>query len=223
MDTLLSLQQKNPHIEILPVTDPSFSKFGRILNGAKADKAVAHARKVWKVEDKIDAVVSVPEFEDDMDLQTTIGNRVYGGLPIEVGWVYGRNDALTGVEWHQGSEAHVPLEDCVFLLAHTNDVKWNPEFSLDSSTIKAFYCPKGTIVELFQWALHYAPVMVSKSTGFCNLFVLPKNTGASLPFTPNASLPDSAPLVAVNVWFVGHQDSGSKGFHGPLPKIIPLD
>jgi ureidoglycolate hydrolase len=223
MDTLTQLQQKNPHIQILPVTDPSFARFGRVLVGAKAAQAVAHARKVWKVEDKVDAVVSVPEFEADTDLQATVGNRVFGGLPYEVGWVFGRNDALTGVEWHQGSEAHIPVEDCVFLLAPAQDAQWNPGFSLDTAAVKAFYCPAGTIVELFQWALHYCPVMVSRKTGFCNLFVLPRTTGNALPFTPDKSLPDSSLMTAVNIWFTGHQESGKTGFHGPLVKINPLD
>ena len=223
MDTLKQLQNKNPQIKLESVFDASFAAYGRVLEGAKADKAVAHARKIWKVEDKVEANISVPEFEADDDLKATVGNRVFGGMPFEVGWVRGRNDALTAVEWHQGSEAHVPLEDCILLVALATDIKWNPEPSIDSSTVRGFYCPKGTIVELFQWALHYAPVNVSRMTGFCNLFVLPRGTGNPLPFTPDKSKAENALLVATNIWFIEHKEGMKSGFYGPLAKINPLD
>ncbi len=226
MSTLSDLQAKNPHIKIYSVTDPEFKAYGRLLPEAKWDAAQAHARKVWKVEDSIGADVSVPEFEADKDLDATVSRRIYGQMPVEVGWVYGRNSMLNALEYHQGSEVHMPLEDVVFLVYKFVDIDWTPDPMIDTTKLKAFFCPKGTVAELASWALHYVPVHVHEHLGFCDLFTLPKGTGTPLPL-PKSDTPDGKLLVAKNQWVIAHpdfKDSGCvSGMTGPNVKINPLD
>jgi len=226
MSTLSDLQAKNPQIKIYSVTDPEFKAFGRVLSNVKADAAVAHARKVWKVDDSIGAAVSVPEFEADKDLDKTISQRIFGQMPVEVGWVYGRNSMLNALEYHQGSEVHIPLEDTVFLLYKFEDIDWTSEGMIDTTKVKAFFCPKGIITELAGWALHYVPVHVHQHLGFCDIFVLPKGTGTALT-SPKSDTVDGKLLVAKNQWIIAHpdlKDSGNViGMKGPNIKINPLD
>jgi len=203
MDALSELRKINSKIEILSVVDKDFLSFGRVLTEAKADLAINAARGMWKVTDGIGAAASVPEFEADKNLQTTIGTPVFAEMPIEVGWVYGRNDRLNGLEWHHGSEVHIPLEDCVFLLANWLEIQWSPKPSIDTKHILAFYAPKGTIVELKNWALHFVPINVSKKTGFCNLFVLLRGTAEPLQM-PKSMASDHQVLIARNQWLIVH-------------------
>ncbi len=208
MDTLKMLQQLNPGIEILPVTDPAFLPFGRILHEAKADRAMAAARGTWHAADGVGAAASVPEFEADANLQSTIAVRVFAEMPVEVGWVFGRNSRLNGVEYHQSSEVHIPLQDCVLLLADWREIDWEPRPAFDTKHIRAFYLPAGVIVELKPWALHYVPINVSKQAGFGNIFVLPRGTGEPLQ-CPKSATPDHRIMVARNIWLMVHPDAAA--------------
>ncbi len=206
MDSLKMLQQLNPETEIHPVTDRAFLPFGRILHEAKADQAVAAARKLWHPADGVGAAASVPEFEGDADLQATIATRVFAEMPVEAGWVFGRNSKLNGVEYHQSSEVHIPLEDCVLLLADWREIEWEKRPSFDTKHIRAFYLPAGVIAELKAWALHYVPINVSTKAGFCNIFVLPRGTGEPLQH-PKSATPDHHMMIARNQWLMVHPDA----------------
>lgn len=213
MSTLSDLQQKNPHIQILPVTDVSFAKYGKVLSGINADKAISEARRMWKVADGVDYAVSVPEFEADQKLVDLLSKRMYGGLPVEIGWVFGRNNVLNGLEYHQGSEVIFALEDVVLLVALANEIVWDPDAHLDTKHVKAFYAPKGSNVEMPSWCMHFVPINVSKKAGFCNLFVLPRGTGTSLDFTPPPS-PEGKLLCGNNVWLLAHPAAGTNNYPG---------
>jgi Domain of unknown function (DUF4867) len=206
MDTLYQLQQQNPDIEILPVTHKAFTPFGRVLFEAKADQAIEAARKMWKLSDGVGAAASVPQFEADQDLQATIGLRVFAEMPVEVGWVFGRNSRLNGIEYHHGSEVHIPLEDCILLVADWREIVWTPEPSFDTRHMRAFYVPKGVITELKAWSLHFVPINVSRKAGFCNLFVLPQGTGEPLQY-PKSDAPDYRIMIARNQWLMVHSEA----------------
>lgn len=207
MSTLSDLQKKNPHIQILPVTDASFAQYGKVLAGINADKSIAEARRMWKVADGVDYSVSVPEFEADQELVDLLSKRMYGGMPVEIGWVFGRNHLLNGLEYHQGSEVIFVLEDVVLLVALANEISWSPDAQLDTKHVKAFYAPKGSNVEMPSWCMHFVPVNVSKEAGFCNIFVLPRGTGTSIDFMPPPS-PEGKLLAGKNVWILTHPDAG---------------
>jgi len=215
MSTLSDLQAKNPQLNVLPVSDAAFARYGKVLSGTQADKAIAAARQMWKVADGVDYAVSVPEFEADVQLVQYLSQRMYGGMPIEIGWVFGRNNALNGLEYHQGSEVIFVLEDVVLLVALANEITWEPDAYLDTKKVKAFYAPKGSVVEMPSWCMHFVPVNVSKQTGFCNLFVLPRGTGTALDFTPPAS-PEGKILGAKNMWLLSHPDAAGEGKHAGL-------
>jgi hypothetical protein len=226
MSTLSDLQAKNPQIKIYSVSDPEFKAYGRVLPEAKASHAIAQARKMWKVNDAVDFSTSVPEFEADKELDASISERIYGQLPVQVGWVYGRNSMLNALEYHQGSEVHVPLEDVILLVLKFEEIDWKPEVMIDTNKVKAFFCPKGTVAELASWALHFVPIHVHQHLGFCDIFTLPRGTGSALT-SPKPDTVDGKLLVAKNQWIIGHpyvKDSGFVyGMKGPNIKINPLD
>jgi hypothetical protein len=229
MSIIADLQEKNPHLQILPVSDVSFKRYGKLLSGIPAEKATAAARRMWKVADNVDFAVSVPEFEADTSLMDTLSRRMYAGMPIEIGWVFGRNYALNALEYHQGSEVIVVLEDVVLLVAHANDITWEPDAYLETSKVRAFFVPRGTIVEMPSWCLHFAPVNVSRKAGFCNLFALPRGTGTPNDFKPIPS-PEGKLIAGTNLWMIVHPDAVDMvrqgrhpGLRGKNIVIEPLD
>ncbi len=228
MSMLSELQAKNPHIKILPVTDPSFARYGRVLTGTKSEQAVNAARKMWVLKDSVDFSTSVPEFEADADLKTTIADRVYGEMPVQVGWVFGKNNILNALEYHQGSEVHIPLEDTVFLVAHYEEIEWRPEPYLDTNKVKAYFAPRGTVTELYTWCLHFVPINASEAAGFCDVFTLPRMSGSALSH-PKPDSPDGRILIAKNQWLIAHPeakdlvDGGNfPGLYGPNVVIHPV-
>ncbi|MEN6524300.1 MAG: DUF4867 family protein [Anaerolineaceae bacterium] len=218
MSVLSDLQKINPQIHILPVTDPSFTRYGRVLTNGKADEAIKAARKLWVLKDGFAAATSVPEFEADKDLQTTIANRIYGEMPVEVGWVYGRNNTLNALEFHQGSEVHISLEDTIFLVAHYEEIEWRPDPYLDTNKVKAYFAPKGSVTELYTWGLHFVPINASAETGFCDIFTLPRGTGNPLTLLkPNT--PDGRILIARNQWLFCHPEAKGMVADGNFPGL----
>jgi hypothetical protein len=87
---------------------------------------------------------------------------------------------LNALEYHQGSEVHIPLEDTVFLLYKFEDIDWTTEGMIDTTKVKAFFRPKGIITELAGWALHYVPVHVHQHLGFLRYLRFSKGTGTAL-------------------------------------------
>ncbi len=203
---LTTLQALNPGISLLSVTDPAFHRYGRTLQDVQCDTAIQAARNMWTLENKADFSISVPAFEQDMDLKKTLTDRIYAEMPAAVGWVYGKNNRLNALEFHQGSEVHIPLEDVIFLVAHYEDIEWTPNPRLNTATVKAFFAEKGTVTELYTWCLHLVPIQAHEHLGFCNLFTLPRGTGAPLSL-PRPQTPDGRIMAGRNKWLIAHPEA----------------
>lgn len=228
MSSLSQLQELNPHIEILPISDPSFAHYARIID-VRAEKALQWARENRVYPEGFVCSVSVPDFEANLDLMQSISNDVYGGMDIQMGWVFGQNDILNGLEYHHGPEVHLMLEDTVFLVAHIQDIEWAPKPMLDTKAVRAYFAPKGSAVVLPAWCLHFVPINASKKDGFCNIITLLRGTGSALTFEKPESQ-EGALLVGKNQWLMVHPeakemvDSGNVvGLSGENIRINQID
>ena len=82
---------------------------------------------------------------------------------------------------------------------------------LNTNSVEAFFVPKGTIVQVYETTLHYAPCNavtakgVSKE-GFRVVIVLPKDTNTEKPNIEPKNLEDKL-LWARNKWLIAHPDS----------------
>ena len=90
----------------------------------------------------------------------------------------------------------------MLLLARQADVR---DGLLDTSTVRAFRVPAGTLVEVFATTLHYAPCQAGDA-GFQVLVALPEGTNGPAPGLPAAG-GDSALLWASNKWLLAHPES----------------
>ncbi len=174
-DILKRINDLNPGRNILSVSDDSFKKFGAIHKGFKIDRLLEYLDRN-QVNDEIVYTADVPEMREEFASQLDpIMKSVYAGMDVQVGVCYGRNNTLNALEYHQGSEVYIHATDMILMLALDEDIKW-PEGTYDSSLIKAFYAPKGYVIELRGGCMHYAGVNVFHKEGINLIVSLLNNT-----------------------------------------------
>jgi len=207
------LRAANPNLNILPVGDPAFRRYGRLLTAYDATEMIVRATEILPQVSGVAYEPSVAALEAPSVLNQAIAQEVFGGMPTQVGWCYGQNLALNALEYHRGSEVNVCITDVVLLVGHVQDICWGDDENLgrityDTAKVAAFYAPAGAVVELSPWNLHYAPIHCKAGGSFATLVYLPKGTNEPLPFAAPA-VGESRLLFAVNKWLLAHPDAAS--------------
>lgn len=188
-------------MKIYQFTDAEFKKYGREVTGIewepllKAMEAIPAGEEVV-YEPSVAELEAVPVFEELRD-------KVFGELPIQVGYCNGKNYLLNALEYHRSSEINVAATDLILLLGKQRDI--TDEFTYDTSLVEAFFVPAGTAVELYADTLHYAPCSFGENV-FKDVIVLPKDT--NLPLDKEHKGGEDALLAAKNKWLIGHKDAG---------------
>ncbi len=188
-------------MEIKKVTDPSFRRYGKIVEGIdftgliKALEEKTPAPEDVAYEPSVEALESEPVFAE---LQT----KEYGEMPIEIGYCNGKNHLLNAFEYHRSSEINVAATDAILIVGHQQDV--TEEFTYDTAKAEAFLLPKGTAVEVYATTLHYAPCSVGDA-GFKVGIVLPRET--NFPLEKGHEGWEDKLLAARNKWLIGHPDA----------------
>lgn len=190
-------------MEIQAVTSSAFRKYGRIVSGIDFTELL-EAMKATPTPDGVVYEPSVPQLEAAEGVFQALRDRVYGGLPIQIGYCNGDNHTLNAVEYHRSSEINVACTDMILLIGMQQDI--DPDtFEYDTSKMEAFLVPAGTAVEVYATTLHYAPI--SSDGKFRVVVVLPKETNEPLTFTPGKEGEDAL-LFARNKWLIAHPESG---------------
>lgn len=189
-------------MKILPVTDPSFVAYGRVVEGYDVEELL---RVLDEVSPLPEGVVYVPEQPEFKALAVTklLSSNEYGGMPIQAGYCNGHNTKLNCLEYHRDSELNLGTEDFILLVAGRADME---NGRLDTAKVKAFLCPAGTMVEVYATTLHYAPCSAKKGRGFKVLIVLPEGTNGPKPEITPLNEEDRT-LWACNKWLLAHQES----------------
>ncbi len=191
------------------VTEESFKKYGKVLNDFDFSELLKEMNTTPVPED----VIYVPSEErlEALDVAKELKNRMYGGLPIQIGYCNGHNKTLNALEYHRCSEVDVAVDDIILLLGCQQDIE--EDFTYDTSCVEAFYVPAGTAVELYATTLHYAPCSV-EGNGFRCVIVLPKDTNTEITFSTSGKGEDKL-MTAKNKWLIAHEDAKIEGaFNG---------
>ena len=188
-------------MKIQNVTDDSFRKYGKVLEGYDFT-ALIREMKHTPVPENVIYVASVEELES-LDVARELQNKGYGGLPIEIGYCNGHNVLLNAVEYHRSSEINLAATDAVLILGSEADV--TDDFTYETSKMEAFRIPAGTAVEVYATTLHYAPCHVDDA-GFQVAVILPKDT--NYPLDEAHAGGEDALLTAKNKWLIGHAEGG---------------
>lgn len=221
-DTLSRLQAANPALNLLPVSAPAFERYGHLLTKYDPSEVIANARAVLPEAEHVVYEPSVAALEVPTAFTTAIINEVYGGMPTQVGWCYGKNVQMAGLEYHKGSEVNVCLTDAVLLVGHVQEIVFGDEIHYDTRKVAAFYAPAGAVVEFSPWNLHFAPIHTTQGGSFATLVYLPKGTNEPLTFSVD-KVGESRLLFAINKWLLVHPDVEGMVKAGAYPGLVGAD
>jgi len=196
---LNELKIKNTEIEILDVNSKEFSTYGRVIHGVDIAEILEEAKKIENKGSGSNYEPSVEAFEK-LAIAGEIKTKFFGESRIQVGYCWGNNNYFDATEWHTSSEINIAVTDLVIIVGHVWEVENN---TVDTSVFKAFYVPKGTVLECFATTLHYGPCEVNKD-GFGWVVALPEGTN-----TPLSGDYEDKLLWAKNKWLIAHVDNAS--------------
>jgi len=213
-------------MQIIPVTDKAFAPYGRIVEGYDASGVLKALEETTPCPED---VVYFPKVDTlhAADGAEALGEALFGGMPFQLGCCNGHNTRLNCLEYHRDSEFNLGTEDFILLLAKMDDIENNV---LDTNKVRAFFVPKGVLVEVYATTLHYAPCHNEAAKGFRVLVGLPLNTNTDYrPGTGKNTLDQS--LWARNKWLLAHPESseardgayvGLKGVNIDIQADVPF-
>jgi len=187
------------------VTDPEFTNYGRILTEVDMTEMMEALKKTPCPEDGTIYVAGDPELEK-LPAARQIQSKLYGELPVEVGYCNGHNTKLNALEYHRSSEINMGTGDFYLILGKQEDI--TKDYTYDTKNCVAFHVPAGVAVEVYATTLHYAPCNKG-GRGFQVLVVLPKGTNTDLKNEHREG--EDGHLTAVNKWLLGHPDGVAAG------------
>ena len=190
-------------MKILPITDPAFVPYGKVLPGYDTAELLAAMRTIPMPKEGVAYEPGIDSLEA-RGIFAQLRDNAYGGMPIELGMCWGYNTRLNCLEYHRDSELNIAETDLVLLLARMEEIE---NGVLDTAKVKAFRVPKGAVVEIYATTLHYAPCHLDPQNGFRMAVALPKGTNTELPEIEPLNAEDRL-LFARNKWLLAHPDSG---------------
>lgn len=205
-------------MNIQNVTDASFKKYGKVLEGYPVEKILKEMQHTPLPNDVI-YVPSAEALEAVSDAEV-YSKKGFGGMQIQIGYCNGNNHQLNGLEYHRSSEINIAVNDLILILGEQTGI--GEDFTYDTAKTEAFMVPAGTAVEVYATTLHYAPCNAKGQNGFRCVIILPKGTNDALTFTPDQKGEDKL-LAARNKWLIAHEEAAIEGaFNGLTGKNITL-
>lgn len=180
MTTLKEFQALNPEYKILTLDDPSFNEFGVVYHQYDADFASIETEmdKVQMPSVGMQYVGSNKGLEAIPAIQA-MSNDIFAGMPTQAGQTIGHANSFSAIEFHQCSELNVMMDDVIMVLGRRQNLEKTGSFNPNTEG-KIYYMPKGTVVEIYNDTLHYAPIEVTKA-GFKVIVILITGTNDELP------------------------------------------
>ena len=194
---LNELRQKNPDLMIYDVRDTAFLEYGNVIDTLDTAEIVRAASAIELPQEGSLYLPSAPELEG-LEIAARIRDLYFGTLPVQIGYCCGHSNFLNAAEWHASNEVNVAVTPLVLILGKRSDMK---NGRLHSSSMKAFYVPAGTAIEVYASTLHFCPCEVQRE-GFGCVVALPAGTN-----TPLDEAVDDRLLFRKNKWIVAHDQN----------------
>lgn len=196
-------------MKIYSVADQEFRAYGRVIKDIDFSELVKVLEESTPLPENVAYVAGLPALEE-LPVMEVLTDKLYGELPIQIGYCNGHNKMLNALEYHRSSEINVAATDAVLILGRQQEIAEDDTY--DTALAKAFLVPRGTAVELYATTLHYAPCSVD-GAGFKVAVVLPKGTNLELEKKHEGG--EDGHLTAKNKWLLGHPEGG-------LPEGSPM-
>lgn len=191
-------------MEIFSVEDREFKPYGRVITGHdRMREAMLSGLSKTEMPKEGTVYVTGDPLMESLPEAKEVSDHLFGGMPCQIGWCNGRNTKLNCLEYHRDSEFNLGTEDFILLLAKIEEIE---DGTLDTSKVKAFRVPAGTLVEIYATTLHYAPCHTDPEKGFRVMAALPRLTNTEKPDTPSEG-GDDRYLRARNKWLLAHAES----------------
>lgn len=190
-------------MKIYSVYDPEFKNYGQVMEGYDTTSLVQTLKEKTPLPAGVEYVPEQPDLQA-LPITKEISDRLYGGMPIEMGYCNGHNTKLNCLEYHRDSEINMGVGEFILLVAKRGQI--GADGLLDTAEVKAFRAPGGVLVEVYAETLHYAPCSPKTGEGFQVLIVLPKGTNTEKPSFEPKNREDTL-LTARNKWLLAHPDS----------------
>ncbi len=185
------------------ISEPLFKDYGKVVEGYDVSELLKVMDEVTPLPEAVVYVPEQPEMQA-LPIAKEISDRLYGGMPVQLGWCNGHNTKLNCLEYHRDSEINLGTKDFILLLGKQGQI--GDDWMFDTADTVAFKVPAGVLVEVYATTLHYAPCSASKGEGFKVLVALPKGTNTDKPEFTAANHEDTL-LTARNKWLLAHPES----------------
>ncbi len=185
------------------INEPLFKDYGKVVEGYDVSELLKVMDEVTPLPEAVVYVPEQPEMQA-LPIAKEISDRLYGGMPVQLGWCNGHNTKLNCLEYHRDSEINLGTKDFILLLGKQGQI--GDDWMFDTADTVAFKVPAGVLVEVYATTLHYAPCSASKGEGFKVLVALPKGTNTDKPEFTAANHEDTL-LTARNKWLLAHPES----------------
>lgn len=205
--------KKERGYEMKTVKDSSFKSYGRVITEydfSNMIQAMEEKNMIGVPESGNQYIASVPAIEALPEFDW-VRKNIFAGLSIQFGSGAGHNQAITAIEFHQGSEVIVAVTDALLVVGHRYDIVNN---TYDSQLMESFLLEKGTAIELFSTTLHYSPIETNK-TGYKQAIALIKGTN-----TPLTEEVDNPLVKVTNKFMLVHESRKDKIADGFLVGLI---
>lgn len=223
MSRLEEFRKANPQYKILSVDDSAFNQFGVVYHYDVSD--VEKVMNQYKIPAKgSNYIASIPDLEAT-DTIKKIKRDIYADMPVDAGVTIGHSDNFTAFEYHQCSETNIMLNDVVMVLAKRQTLEEHGNIDPNREA-KMFYVPKGTVIELYNDSLHYAPIQVTKA-GYKVIVVVIHGTNSLLPKDVKSANPRVVKKGKFQVVHASRKDKIAQGYQvaliGKLIQTTPLE
>lgn len=187
---------------IRSIADQAFKKYGQVLQGIDLKDFCEVLKQTPLPEDGFiyspsDAMLEAHPAYREMQ------EKVFGGMPMQLGYCNGRNRTLNCLEYHKDSEICVMAYDTILLLGFRGDIE---DGVYDTAKVEAFVVPAGTGVELFATTLHYAPCSAVPGAPYQVANGLARGTNGPKPAV-NSVVGEDRFLFGCNKWLLAHADA----------------
>lgn len=208
---MLNELKKLNEFPIYSCNDKEFKEFGQVITGYNFEELVEYAEKHTPIPEVGNIYIASDIQMEKLAIFEEVKNGIYGNMDIQIGYCNGNNSKLNGLEYHKGSEINIAVTDLILLLANVKDIE---NGVINSSKVKGFFIPKGTVIEVYQTTMHFSPCKVNNS-GFKCIVILPKDTNLDLDLnSKKITFQEDKYLFKKNKWLLVHnekQDLIAKG------------
>jgi len=206
-----------------PVDDPKFDGYGKLHWDVDPTEFVTAMQESFDGT-MSDTAVYEPVVDElqDHPFVSQIQDLVYGGEPVQVGWVYGLNNSLDQLEYNGVPVTLIPANDMVMFLGAKDKLN-STDWTYATKDTQAFFIPDHAIVELLPDTFRSLPIPAISEEGYLVAVITPAGVGLE-DASPGEGI-DQA-LVSNDRWIFAFADNPSgyfAGLTGSNTSIEPAD